>query len=82
METKMRAFTIEGAGRTLPDSAKVSDTAPSRALRRFFARVFRGVAFVLLALTAVTTILALRHVLWAIGHPEQPFFRELSKLWS
>jgi hypothetical protein len=82
METNMRAFTIEGAGRTLPPTAKVSETAPNRPARRVFARVFRGFAFALIALTSVATLLALRHVLWAIGHPDQPFFRELSKLWS
>jgi len=78
----MRAFTIEGAGRTLPPTAKVSETAPNRPARRLFARVGGMLAFVAAAFAVVTAIIAIRVISWGAGHPDQPFFRELSKLWG
>ena len=38
--------------------------------------------FILFALAAATTIIALRAGLYGLGHPEQPFFRSLSQLWN
>ena len=78
----MRAFTIEGAGRTLPESAKVRATVPTRLPRRVFARVGGVLAFVASVFAVTAAVIAFHVLAWAAGHPNQPFFRELSRLWS
>lgn len=44
------------------------------------ARVRAIALFALCAVGACAAIIALRILFWAIGHPDQPFFREIGKL--
>ena len=55
---------------------------PQPRSRRVFARVRGAILFVLAAGGAAAAVIAIRILFWAIGHPDQPFFRELSRFWS
>jgi hypothetical protein len=78
----MRAATIEGAGRVLAETGQERRPASTRLARSIFARARRILAIVLIGLAVTASIIALRILLWAIGHPDHPFFREFSKFWS
>jgi hypothetical protein len=61
---------------------RARDAALPDHTRRVFARVRRGLLIIAIGAAAAAAIIAARILLWAIGHPDQPFFREIAKLWS
>ena len=78
----MRAFIVEGAGRTLPATAKVRETAPKNLASRIVAGGRGAIVFLSIAAAVVATIIALSIATWAAGHPDHPFVRELAKLFG
>lgn len=78
----MRALTFESFARPAAPVGRRHVTKPKPQSRRWFARVRGALLFTLAAGGAAAAIIAIRVLFWAIGHPDQPFFREISRLWS
>jgi hypothetical protein len=80
-ETNMRAF-MPNSFAPATATFGLGREASHKRVRSVLARVRRAAAITLIGLAAVAAIVGMRILLWAIGHPDQPFFRELAKLWS
>lgn len=78
----MRALMFDSFAPAAAPVRARDEAKPKPQTRRALARL-RGVAlFALGAVGACAAIVGFRILFWAIGHPDQPFFRELTKLWS
>lgn len=78
----MRALMFDSFARAAAPVRPRHEAKPRPQSRRWFARVRGVLLFTLAAGGAATAIVAIRVLFWAIGHPDQPFFREISRLWS
>lgn len=77
----MRAFMPSSFAPTLATTG-LGDEALRRRVRRVLALARRAAVIALIGLAAAAAIIGLRILLWASGHPHQPFFQEIAKLWG
>jgi hypothetical protein len=78
----MRAVMFDSFVRTAAPVRARGEAKPKPQTRSAFARVRGPLLFALGAIGASAAIVGFRILFWALGHPDQPFFREIGKLWS